>query len=122
MLFQILKSKIQGVIVSESSINYPGSISLPEEILIASGIKLFEQVHVNNRTNGNRIITYAIKNSQKGKVTINGAASKFFSKGDVVHVLSYAQMDENEINNFSPILVITDEKNRVVEKKPYSIK
>lgn len=121
MTIQILKSKLQGVIVTESNINYPGSISLSSELLAASGIKEFELVHVNNKTNGHRIITYAVKNKQKGRVTINGAASKFFEKGDSVHVLAFAFIDEKDAETFRPTLVITDNENNVVESKPYTI-
>lgn len=120
MKIQILKSKIQGVIVTESSIEYPGSISLPSELLSASGIKQFELVHVNNKTNGHRIITYAVRNNQMGRVTINGAASKFFHKGDVVHVLAFAYMTETEAEMFIPNLVLTDNENNVTEIKPYT--
>jgi aspartate 1-decarboxylase len=114
MMLQILKSKIQGVIVTESNINYPGSISLSEELLIASGMKEFELVHVNNKTNGHRIITYIVKNNQKGRVTINGAASKFFNKGDTVHVLAFAFINELEAETFQPTLVITDKENNII--------
>lgn len=119
MLLQILKSKIQEIIVTESSIDYPGSISLPSELFAASGIKPFELVHVNNKTNGSRIITYAVKNSEKGRVTVNGAASHLFRKGDVIHVLSFVLLDESEVAAHRPILVITDKDNNVIEKKPY---
>jgi aspartate 1-decarboxylase len=119
-MLQILKTKIQGVIVSESNIDYPGSISLPTELLKASGIKQFELVHVNNKTNGNRIITYAVENNQKGRVTINGAASKLFQKGDIVHVLAFAFINESETESFKPTLVITDKENNLIESKPYT--
>ncbi len=120
MTLQILKSKLQSVIVTESNINYPGSISLSTELLAASGIKEFELVHVNNKTNGHRIITYAVKNKQKGCVTINGAASKFFEKGDTVHVLAFAFINEKEAEKFRPTLVISDKENNVIESKPYT--
>lgn len=121
MKLQLLKSKIQSVIVTESNVDYPGSISLPEDLLNASKIRQFELVHVNNRTNGNRIITYAVKNKTKGKVTINGAASKYFNAGDVVHVLAFAWMNEKEADDFTPTLVKTDENNSVIESLPYQI-
>lgn len=121
MLIQLLKAKIQKLIVSESSENYPGSIALPQEILEASGIREFEQVYVNNLTNGNRIMTYAIRSSRKGFVTINGAASKLFHKGDVVHVLAFGYFDGKEAEGFTPTIVITDKENSLVEAKPYTI-
>ena len=119
MQLQLLKSKIQELIVTESNIDYPGSISLPNELLKASGIKQFELVHVNNKTNGNRIVTYAVRNMEKGRVTINGAASKLFQKGDKIHVLAFAYLNEVEANTFQPTLVIADRENIVIENKPY---
>ena len=121
MLLQLLKAKIQKLIVTESSINYPGSITLPYDIMDASAIKQFELVHVNNRTNGNRIITYAIRGEQKQFVSINGAASKLFTKGDEVHVLSFAYINNEEAENHKPILVITDAENCIVEAKSYAV-
>jgi aspartate 1-decarboxylase len=118
-MIQILKSKIQEITVTESNMEYPGSISLPDELLTASGIKQFEMVHVNNKTNGNRIITYAVRNKQKGQVTINGAASVHFKKGDQVHVLAYRYLDEEQAHLFLPTLVLTDKQNNLLESKPY---
>ena len=121
MQLQILKVKIKELTVSESNIDYPGSISLSDELLKASGIKQFELVYVNNKTNGKRITTYAVKNNKKGFVSVNGAASKHFSKGDTIHVLSYAFLDEDEADTFVPVLVVTDKENNVIECKPYMI-
>ena len=121
MMLTVLKAKIQEVRVTESDTNYPGSIAIPEELLIASGIRQFEQVYVNNKTNGNRIITYAVKSKARGFVSVNGAASKQFSKGDVIHILAYAQLQETEAATFQPTLVITDQDNNLVEEKPYAL-
>jgi aspartate 1-decarboxylase len=121
MMLQILKAKIQGVIVSESHTDYPGSISLPDELMRASGIRPFEMVHVNNKTNGNRIITYAVGGKIKGRVTINGAASRLFQKGDIVHILAFAFFNESETDSFRPTLIITDRENNLLESKPYVI-
>jgi aspartate 1-decarboxylase len=71
MLMRLLRIKIQELIVTESSLSYPGSIGLPEKIIEASGLKLFEQVHVNNPANGNGIITYVIKSKMNGFVSRN---------------------------------------------------
>jgi aspartate 1-decarboxylase len=121
MLLQFLKSKIQQLTVTESKLDYPGSISLPRQLLTASQIGQFELVHVNNKTNGNRIITYAVPNNSKNDVTVNGAASKLFNNGDIIHVLAYAYLEENEVTAHQPLLVITDEDNNIIETKPYII-
>lgn len=120
MFLKILKVKIKSLVVTESNINYPGSISLPEDIIIASGLKPFELVYVNNKTNGNRITTYIVKNNIKGRVTINGAASKHFNAGDEIHVLAFAYLNAQEIEDFKPALVITNDLNMLVEVVPYN--
>jgi len=121
MMLQLLKTKIQELTVSESCLDYPGSIALPEELLAAAGIREFEMVHVNNKTNGNRITTYAVKSHKEGRVTVNGAASHLFRKGDKIHVLAYCLLTENEANTFLPTLVITDSNNALVSCKTYTL-
>ena len=105
MLIQLLRVKIQQLIVSESSENYPGSIALPDDLIEAAGLKLFEQVHVNNLTNGNRIITYVVRSKKDGVVTLNGAASKLFKKGDKIHVLAFGYFNEQNVSSCSGVVV-----------------
>ncbi|HZG99900.1 MAG TPA: aspartate 1-decarboxylase [Flavisolibacter sp.] len=119
MLIQMLRTKVQQLIVSESSEDYPGSIALPDDIIEASGLRLFELVHVNNLTNGNRIITYVVRSKKEGFVTLNGAASKLFKKGDKIHVLAYAQLSEEEVVDFEPRIIYADAENRLIEAKTY---
>src|SRR5688572_4168972 len=115
MLIQVLKSKIQELTVSESSALYPGSIAIPEELMKAASIREFELVYVNNKSNGNRIITYAVPSGKKGYVTVNGAASLLFNKGDSIHVLTYAYLDQKESEEFRPMLVKADKTNLLKE-------
>ena len=119
MLIQLLRAKVQQLIVSESSEDYPGSIALPDEIIEACGLRLFEQVHVNNLTNGNRILTYVVRSNKPGYVTLNGAASKLFKKGDKIHVLAYAYFTEVDADAFEPRIVYADADNRLIEAKTY---
>ena len=121
MLIQLLRIKIQELIVSESSASYPGSIALPSEIIEATGLKLFEKVHVNNLTNGNRIVTYVVRSPKDGFVSLNGAASKKFNKGDKIHVLAYGYMDSDADEDFHPVILYADADNRLLEVKEYSI-
>ncbi len=119
MFILLLKAKVQQLVVTESSEDYPGSIALPDPIIEAAGFLPFEQVHVNNLTNGNRIITYVVRSKKEGMVTLNGAASKLFKKGDKIHVLSYAYFLQEEANRFQPKIVYTDEVNKLIEVKAY---
>ncbi len=120
MLLQLLRVKIQELVVTESSPSYPGSIALPDELIELSGLKLFEQVHVNNITNGNRIVTYIIRSGKKGYVSMNGAASKKFNKGDRIHVLAFGYMQEEEAAVFHPMIIHADEANKLIDIKEYS--
>ena len=120
MLIQLLRTKVQQLIVSESSESYPGSIALPDEIIEASGLRLFELVHVNNLTNGNRIITYVVRSKKEGFVTLNGAASKLFKKGDKIHVLAFGYFTEEDAAAFEPRIIYADGENRLLEAKTYA--
>jgi len=119
MFIQLLRTKVQQLVVSESSENYPGSIALPDELIEASGLKLFEQVFVNNLTNGNRIMTYVVRSKKEGFVTLNGAASKLFKKGDKIHVLAFGYFNEEEASEFEPTIIYADGENRLIEAKTY---
>ena len=120
MLVQLLRTKVQQLIVSESSEDYPGSIALPDDIIKAAGLRLFEAVHVNNLTNGNRIITYVVRSKKDGFVTMNGAASKLFKKGDKIHILAFAYFTENAADDFEPRIIYADANNRLIEAKTYA--
>jgi aspartate 1-decarboxylase len=118
MLLQLLRVKIQQLIVTESSESYPGSIALPDDLIEASGLRLFEQVHINNLTNGNRIVTYVVRSNKPGYVSLNGAASKLFNKGDKIHVLAFGYFEEEvEARGFQPTIVYADDHNKLIAQK-----
>jgi aspartate 1-decarboxylase len=120
-MIHLLKSKIQELIVTESSLDYPGSISLPLELVRAAKLHEFEQVFVNNKTTGERISTYVVISKQPGFVSLNGAASHHFKKGDCIHVLSYRLINEEDASRFRPTLVRANISNEVIETIPYFI-
>ena len=120
MQLTLLKSKLQEVIVTEANIEYRGSITIDQDLMDASNMKKFELVHVNNASNGSRIITYIIPGERgQGDICLNGAAALHFQKGDKVHILSYANYEEHEADEHEPIVILTDEKNRVLEYSNY---
>lgn len=120
-MINLLKSKIQELIVSESSLEYPGSISLPPALVEAANLHEFEQVFVNNKTTGARISTYVVISKEPGFVTLNGAASHHFKKGDCIHVLSFRLVNEVDVKHLRPTLVRANSNNEVVEAIPYFI-
>ena len=103
MLLTILKSKIHRAKVTQADLNYVGSITIDEELLRQSGINEYEQVDVVDINNGNRLTTYAISGKPgSGIICLNGAAARLVSEGDLVIIMSYAQMTREELKEHKP--------------------
>ena len=116
MKVTLLKSKIHRAVVTTANLDYVGSISIDATLMQAANIHKFEQVHVLNVTNGQRLITYAIAAPKdSGEICINGAAAHLVSKGDVVIVVAYLSSDESEIINHRPYIVHVNQHNKIVE-------
>lgn len=102
MLLTILKSKIHRAKVTQADLNYVGSITIDEELLRQSGINEYEQVDVVDINNGNRLTTYAISGKPgSGIICLNGAAARLVSEGDLVIIMSYAQMTREELKDIT---------------------
>ncbi len=100
--------------VTETNLEYEGSLTLDETLMEAADLVPFEQVHVLNITNGERFITYLIKGEKgSGVVGVNGAAAHKASVEDKLIVVAYTTMDDEEISFFIPKVIIVDEKNRI---------
>lgn len=117
----LLLAKIHNCVLTAANLNYVGSISIDEDILNAAGILPYEQVQVVNVANGERLITYAIKAPAKsGAVELNGAAARLGMPGDRVIVMTYAQLSSDELKEHSPIVVLVDDRNRLLEVRRYT--
>jgi len=113
----MLKSKIHRAQVTAVNIDYEGSIAIDERLMQKADILPYEQVQVLNLNNGARFTTYAIKSEQAGEICLNGAAARLAAKGDIVIILSYCQVTDDEAPNFMPRLVYVDARNATVESK-----
>ena len=111
MTIEVLRTKIHRISVTEANVNYIGSITLDEDLIDAVGLVEGEKVQVVNVNNGNRLETYVIKGKRgTGEVCLNGPAALRASGGDVVIVISYAQMTIEEARKFRPSIVFPDER------------
>lgn len=109
MKIEVLKSKIHKVTVTQADLHYVGSVTVDEALLEAANMVENEKVHVLNLSNGERIETYTIKGERNsGVICLNGPAARKFMIGDVVIILSYAQIDFSEAKTFKPCLVFPD--------------
>lgn len=108
MFLTVLKSKIHRARVTDANVNYEGSIALDPKLMREADISEFEQVHIYNVTNGERLITYAIK-GKTGDVCINGAAAKKANIGDIIIIAAYASIDARDFGFIHPKIVYMEE-------------
>lgn len=115
MVIEVLKSKIHRVRVTQAELNYVGSITIDEDLMDAANIIANEKVQIVNNNNGARFETYVIKGERgSGVVCLNGAAARLVQVGDVVIIISYALMEQQEAKQYEPLLVFPDENNRII--------
>lgn len=117
----LLLAKIHSCTLTAAKLDYVGSISIDEVLLDAAGILPYEQVQVVNVANGERLITYAIPApANSGAVELNGAAARLGMRGDRLIIMTYAQLDAEEVKTHCPTVVLVDERNRLVEVLRYN--
>ena len=117
----MLKSKIHRARVTDVNLDYEGSITIDSLLMEAADILPYEMVHVLNLNNGARFQTYTVPGERgSGDVCINGAAARLVSKGDMVIILSYAGVRDEEARFIEPKLVYVDERNAIVPGKETS--
>ncbi|SER12627.1 L-aspartate 1-decarboxylase [Gracilibacillus ureilyticus] len=116
MLRTMMKSKIHRATVTEANLNYVGSITIDAEILEKAGILPHEKVQIVNNNNGARLETYVIPGEYGSKVIcLNGAAARLVQPGDIIIIVSYALVSDEELEGFKPRVAIMDENNTVIQ-------
>ena len=116
MQVHILKSKIHRVKVTDADLNYIGSITIDETLMKAANILPNERVQVVNNNNGARLETYVIAGEpNSGVICLNGSAARLVQPDDIVIIMAYAWMEEQEAKAYQPIVVMVDEKNKLRE-------
>ena len=111
-----MNSKIHRARVTESNLNYVGSITIDKDILDAVDILANEKVAIVNNNNGARFETYVIEGERgSGKICLNGAASRLVEVDDVVIIMTYAQLNEEEIEHHEPKVAVLNEYNEITQ-------
>jgi aspartate 1-decarboxylase len=114
----MLKSKIHRARVTQCNIDYEGSITIDKDLMEAADLLPYEKVDVLNINNGARFHTYAIEGEGgSGEICLNGAAARLVAKGDIVIILSYHVVAEEEAATANPRLVYVNSENRIVDTK-----
>ena len=111
---ELLRAKIHRATVTDTNVEYEGSLTLDTRLMAAAGLVPFERIDVYNVNNGARFSTYVIKGEPgSGTVCVNGAAARLATSGDRVIIAAYASFDESEIVGHEPMVVLVDSKNRI---------
>ncbi|MFV0471049.1 MAG: aspartate 1-decarboxylase [Paludibacteraceae bacterium] len=110
----ILKSKIHRATITESNLNYIGSITIDENLMEAANIIEYEKVSIVNNNNGARFETYAIKGERNsGTICLNGAASRLVQPGDIIIIMAFTTMEMDEAKRFKPAVIFPDSYNKL---------
>lgn len=120
MEIRMLKSKIHRATVKQAKLDYVGSITVDSELLEASGIVEYEQVHIVDIENGNRFTTYVIAGEAgSGMICLNGAAARKVYEGDKIIIMAYAQMTLKEAKEYKPKVVFVNDQNKIERMTNY---
>ena len=107
MFITMLKSKIHNAVITKCELHYEGSISIDEDIIKKAKLREFEKVLIVNKNTAARFETYVIKAPAGSKeFGLNGGAARLAIPGDPIIIFSFAQMTEEEADNFKPVIVI----------------
>ena len=120
MNLQMLKSKIHRAIVTQSELNYVGSITIDKALMDQARIVEYEKVLVVDVENGSRLETYVIEGDKdSGIICLNGAAARMVQTGDHVIIMTFCSMDEKDIEEYKPTVVFVDDTNHITNIECY---
>ena len=115
MNVEIVKSKIHRVKVTGADLNYIGSITIDNDLMDAANILEGEKIHIVNNNNGERFVTYVIPGARgSGEITVNGAAARKVSIGDILILITYASLNIEEAKKFKPTIIFPNEENNLL--------
>jgi len=115
MLHSMLKAKIHRATITDSNLDYEGSLSVDRHLMAAAGLHPFERIHIYNINNGERFETYIIE-GEAGVIGLNGAAARKGLVGDLIIIAAYVLVDDQELASYRPKIVLLDEQNSIKQQ------
>jgi len=114
----MLTAKLHRATVTDRNIEYEGSIQIDEALMEEVGISSYEQVHIYDINNGNRLITYVIPGKRgSGIFSVNGAAARLVERKDRIIIVAYGMIDIDKVKNYQPRVLLLDESNKIIERQ-----
>jgi len=112
----MLKSKIHRATVTDTQVDYEGSLTIDLDLMNAADIYPHEQIHVWDVTSGARLVTYALPGERgSGVIRVNGAGAHLIGKGNVIIIATFTDMSSKRANKYAPTLLFVTPKNRIRE-------
>ena len=110
----MLQGKIHRATVTQTALEYEGSVEIDSVLLDAADIKEYQQIHLYNCNNGERFTSYAVRGeANSGTVCMLGAAARLVAKGDILIICTYSQMNEKEVEAHKPHKIFVDDDNKI---------
>ena len=118
MQIHLLKSKIHQARVTEASLDYEGSLTIPSDLMAEAGLVAYERILVGNLANGRRFETYAIPGEPgSARIVLNGATAHRGQPGDRLTIMSFAWVDPDQAKDWTPRVIVLDQENRVARRR-----
>lgn len=115
MLITVCKSKIHRATITDSDLNYVGSISIDADLMKAADLVAYEKVQIANITNGERLETYVIEGEAgSGAIGLNGAAARKGNIGDLIIIIAYGHIEKDKADGYQPKFVHVDKNNKPI--------
>lgn len=117
----MFKSKIHRATVTDTFLDYEGSLTIDPDLLDAADILPHEQIHVWDITNGARLITYALPGERgSGTIQVNGGGAHLINKGDLIIIATFTELRGKAARKHEPLVVLVDERNQPITAAPPS--
>jgi len=110
----MLKSKIHRATVTETNVDYEGSLTIDLDLMNAADILPHEQIHVWDVTSGARLVTYALPGERgSGVIQVNGAGAHLIAKGNVIIIATFTDMTTKRAKKYAPEVLFVTSENRI---------
>lgn len=115
MLLEVLQAKIHNVRITQTELNYTGSITIDQDLLDEAGLIANQKVLIVNNNNGERFETYIILGERgTGIIGLNGAAARKGQVGDELIIMTFVHLTPEEAKSHSPKNIFPDRNNRII--------
>lgn len=115
----MFKSKIHRATVTDTYLDYEGSLTVDPDLLDVADILPYEQIHVWDVTNGARLVTYALAGERgSGTIQVNGGGAHLIKKGDIIIIATFTELKTRDAKKYKPTVVLVDESNKAISAVP----